>query len=91
MTRQGVIDRITHVRNWLAESGYEGMASDLTGVLTTFSTMESRAGAILGAKGGKIGGKAKTEAKTLANRANANLPPKEGKKPRGRPRKPKLD
>lgn len=38
-------------------------------------------------------GKAKSDKKTLANRAKANLPPKEGKKPRGWqkgvPRKPK--
>lgn len=30
-------------------------------------------------------GRIKSEAKTLANRAKSNLPPKEGKKPRGRP------
>lgn len=34
-------------------------------------------------------GHATSPAKTLANRAKANLPPKPGKKPRGRPRKQK--
>jgi hypothetical protein len=33
------------------------------------------------------GGQATSPAKTAANRAKANLPPKLGKKPRGRPRK----
>jgi hypothetical protein len=32
-------------------------------------------------------GKIKSEKKTLANRAKANLPPKEGKRQRGRPSK----
>lgn len=38
---------------------------------------------------GRMGGSKTSEAKTKANRAKANLPPKEGKKPRGRPRKQK--
>ena len=36
---------------------------------------------------GRKGGLATSEAKTKANRAKSNLPPKEGKKPRGRPSK----
>jgi len=38
---------------------------------------------------GRKGGLATSEAKTLANRAKSNRPPKEGKKPRGRPKKTK--
>ena len=72
MTRQDVIDRITHVRNWLAESNYSGMAGDLTAVLEAFKTMQTTAAQILGAAGGKKGG---------------NTPVKPGSRPRGRPRK----
>lgn len=36
---------------------------------------------------GKLGGKATSEAKAAAARANASLPPKPGRKPRGRPKK----
>lgn len=36
---------------------------------------------------GRKGGQATSDAKTDANRAKANLPPKPGKKPRGRPKK----
>ncbi|GIV86611.1 MAG: hypothetical protein KatS3mg054_0640 [Chloroflexus sp.] len=35
---------------------------------------------------GRLGGSARSEAKTAANRAKANLPPKPGKRPRGRPK-----
>jgi len=38
---------------------------------------------------GRLGGRVSSDAKTQANRAKANLPPKEGKKNRGRPRKDK--
>ena len=38
---------------------------------------------------GRKGGSATSAAKTAANRAKAKLPPKPGRKPRGRPRQPK--
>jgi hypothetical protein len=43
----------------------------------------SSAAAVLGRRGGL----AKSDAKAEASRINANMPPKPGKKPRGRPRK----
>ena len=72
MTRSEVIERITHVRDWLAESNYPEMTSDLTAVLEAFATMNHTAAQILGAAGGKKGG---------------NTPVKPGSRPRGRPRK----
>jgi hypothetical protein len=45
----------------------------------------ANAAAALGRKGGSVTSKAKT----AANRAKANLPPMEGKRPRGRPKKEK--
>lgn len=87
MNRSEVIFAITEARDECMNAGLGETAVKLVHVLDAFAVMETRAAAILGAKGGKIGGLAKTEAKTLANRENANRPPKEGKRPRGRPRK----
>lgn len=87
MTRSEVIATITAVRNACDKADMVPEAIALQQVLDAFDAMASTAGAILGAMGGKIGGKVSSEAKTEANRAKANLPPKEGKRPRGRPRK----
>lgn len=62
---------------WLDGVGTLEKQGDGTWKLTTLD--KSAAAAVLGS--------AKSERKTLANRAKANLPPKPGKRPRGRPRK----
>ena len=89
MKRSEVIATITAVKNACDKAEMVPEAVALQQVLDAFETMVSSAGAILGSRGGKIGGKAKSEAKTLAVRQNAKAPPKEGKQPRGRPRKAK--
>lgn len=87
MKRSEVIATIAAVKIACDKAGLASEATALQSVLDAFDAMVSTAGAILGAKGGKIGGRVKSDAKTAASRANANLPPKEGKRPRGRPRK----
>ncbi len=87
MNRSEVIATLQAVKNACEKADMVPEAIALTMILDSFESMVSTAGAILGAKGGKVGGKASSEAKTVANRDKANLPPKEGKRPRGRPRK----
>jgi hypothetical protein len=87
MKRNEVIATIRAVKNACEQAEMVPEAIALTMVLDSFESMVSTAGAILGAKGGKVGGRATSEAKTLANREKSNIPPKEGKRPRGRPRK----
>lgn len=87
MTRREVVETIDRVRQECISLGAIAQSEDLSKVLDAFRAMTSTAASILGSAGGRIGGKATSEGKAAANRAKANLPPGEGKMPRGRPRK----